>query len=96
MNTLANKKSYVVVAFYLYTEANTNGMFRLGEITEDEFSKTFGICISDYVRTSELSKNYYSLRDISKLVNNIINNTSYTIISVSEDDYSIKYHFLAS
>lgn len=90
MNITKEKRTYQVLSFYLDRTSGQNGMFKLEDISTDEAEEMFGIDVEDYLNDND----FFTMRTIMKLMNDILNTTNFNIISVSEDDYSIKYHLL--
>lgn len=71
--------------------------FRIKETAEynhDEIKKVFNYDSEFIVKGHPKECGYRSNKNMCGLINDIINNSNYDLISVSEDAKSITYHFL--
>lgn len=63
-------------------------------VKHEELFEKFGYH-SDYVKSDEPLEVWFSTSKIEKLIEDIINNSEFELLSVSEDNTSLRYHFIS-
>lgn len=63
-------------------------------VTHEALFEKFGYH-SDYVKLDEPLEIWYNKDKIEKLIEDIINNSEFELLSVSEDNTSFRYHFIS-
>lgn len=84
------EKKYVCLSFFLDKNSPRIGVFNTSDNSLEKLKTCFGV---DNIHKYDIN-GYFYMGSIFNLVNDIVNIEGVNLISVSEDDESMRYHFI--